>query len=136
MPHVSKNKPDSELLQLIFNELSTHIAKVDKRTAPKFLHEILTETEQTMIAKRLTAVVMLSQNIGVYKIATRLEMSTSTVRLIALAYENSKYDNIVNSINTGRKDKERFWELIDLISRGGLPSRGNDRWELLNSLTE
>ena len=136
MAHISKNKPDSGLLQLIFNELSTHIAKVDKRTAPRFLHELLTETEQIMIAKRMTAIVMLSQNIGVYKIATRLQMSTSTVRLIAFAYENGKYDNIVNSINKSKKDKEHFWELIELISRGGLPSRGKDRWKFLNALTE
>ena len=132
MPHVSKNKPDSKLLTLIFSELSTLIAHTNKNSAPKFLHELLTKTEQIMLAKRLTAVVMLSQEKGVYKIATRLNLSTSTVQRIASAYQGGEYESIVHSITRSKKDTERFWELIELISRGGMPSMSHkDRWKFL-----
>lgn len=132
MSHISKNKLEPKLFNLIFTELSSLVAQSNRRSSSKLLRSLLTETEQIMLAKRLAIIVMLFQNKGVFQIAHRLHMSTSTVRRIADAYEEGVYADITRTLAQNKEKNERFWELIDIISRGGMPSRGKDRWQFLN----
>ena len=84
-----------------------------------------------MMAKRLAAIFMISEKISLYKIATRLKLSTSTVKRMYTNYSNGEYDELLRELNKRKIEKEKFWELIELIARAGMPSMGKRRWQTL-----
>lgn len=129
MPHVSKQKIDKVVYTQFFNELEKLIAKSNPTSAPDFLNTLLTKTERTMITKRLAAALMFDQGSSQYKVWTTLKISPSTSSRMSLDYENGKYNKILRILR--KSNNRQFWELLEKISRGGLPPMGKNRWRSL-----
>jgi uncharacterized protein YerC len=131
MVHISKDKLDDVLRNKLFNELVHFIAPKSKASAENILGDLLTKTEKVMLAKRLAAIFMISEKVSLYKTATRLKLSTSTVKRMYTSYSFGEYDRLLGELNRRKVEKEKFWELIELISRAGMPSMGKRRWQSL-----
>jgi len=131
MVHISKDKLGEKVSIQLFNELVSFISPKNTTAAKGILGDLFTQTEKVMMAKRLAAIFMISEKISLYKIATRLKLSTSTVKRMYTNYSNGEYDELLRELNKRKIEKEKFWELIELIARAGMPSMGKRRWQTL-----
>ena len=134
MPHVSNNNPKKKISKNIYKHLvKTIVGLQGENDGRIFLSELLTPTEQVMLAKRLAILFMLAQSISSYKIGKILKVSTSTVNRLRISSKKGKYHH-VGSLFKDKKNKERFWLEIESLIRFGMPSMGKRRWDWLDEL--
>ena len=132
MTNISKKPLPLEQLDALFHQLSCSLAALKPNHIDFFLTELLGEEERIMIAKRLAVIIMLIQGHSLYKIATVLKLSTSTVDSIHKKLKTNEYSFIVH---TFKKEKKNFTALLNvlenILSVGGImPSRaGLDRYK-------
>ena len=131
MAHVSKRKIKDTILRELFEQMAKVIARSGKRNSTAFLNEFLTDTEQIMHAKRLAVIVMLHEGYSTYRILNELGMSASTVTTMKGRFLDGQYETITRVYGRNKKQREELWQLIELISRAGLPSMGKKRWQNL-----
>ncbi len=132
MPHVSKEPLEKELYDKLFLELQKAIVKSNKQSANIFMYSVLTETERTMITKRFSTILLLSQGLSNYEISNQLKLSSSTVARIKLLYEKGKYNKLLKLIKG--KEKIQFMNILEILLNGGLPSRAAERWKHVSGL--
>jgi len=130
MPHLSKQKLDSQLHEKLFDELQKLIANTSARESTLVVTTLLTETERLMIAKRFASAFMFSKGYSQYQVWKTLKISPSTAQRLFNAYENGAYSKLVKIAE--RNSHEKFWDTVELILRGGMPSMGKDRWKILD----
>ena len=82
MPHVSRKKLKKEVAKKIYDKLIKTITNRGVDQGYAVLGELLTPIEQTMLAKRLTAVAMLSRGMSSYKVRKILKLSSKTTAYI------------------------------------------------------
>ena len=134
MTNVSKISLPPEQLNALFHQLSCSLGALEPKQINSFLSDLLGTEERIMIAKRLAVIIMLIQGQSLYKIATVLQLSTSTVDSIQKKLKSGEYDFIVR---TFKKERKKFTGILDVIenilSVGGImPSRvGLDRYKTL-----
>lgn len=98
MPHVSSHKLEPAIKDKLFKQLGLVFkTATEQKNLHKSLGEILTKTEQIMIAKRLTSIYLLQQGYSKYRIAQILKMSGSTIARIDVARQAGTYANIIKS---------------------------------------
>lgn len=131
MPHISSEKINEKIYRRIFSQLANVVSKAKSHQADALLTSILTETEQVMLSKRLAAAVMFSEGYSRYAIEKTLMISSSTAARLYSAYENGLYDGVLNIIKKDKKQKEEFWQSLEVLLRLGMPSMGKDRWKHL-----
>lgn len=129
MPHISKQKIESKEFNRLYKQLVSIISPKKTAEATQILGDLLTETEQVMLTKRLAAIMMLAEGLSLYKVSETLGLSTSTVDRMNRNYLDGTYSDLLGVLWKRKRDKEEFWELISVLSRGGLPSMGRDRWK-------
>lgn len=129
MPHISKQKIEAKEFDRLYKQLVSIISPKKATEADRVLGDLLTETEQVMLTKRLAAILMLAEGLSLYKVSETLGLSTSTVDRMYRSYNDGAYSDLLSVLWKRKRDKEEFWELISLLSRGGLPSMGRDRWK-------
>lgn len=133
MPHISSKKIDPKIKTKLFKQLSCVSVVRNEKEAQRFLEALLTETEQLMFSKRIAAVIMLSQGYSQYAIENSLELSSSTIARLRNEYITGKYEQICLSFSKQKKEKEEFWETIEVLLRLGMPSQTGDRWKFLRN---
>jgi len=129
MPHVSRQKSDEKILNNLFAELVKILSPHNTKDASKILNDLLTYTEKIMLAKRLAAIMMIAEGHSMYEIAAKLHISTSTVKRLHSNKQNAEYFQLLSVLRKRREEKERFWEIVETVSRLGMPSMGKDRWK-------
>lgn len=129
MTHISKHNLKDDHLEQLFEQLANTIAKVDKRSAELFLHEILGTEERIMLAKRLAAIAMCIEGNSTYRISQLLFMSPSTTERIKLKYEIGKYKHIEKILTKDKIDYQEFWKTLETILQAGMPPQGRGRWK-------
>ncbi|MDA1334452.1 MAG: Trp family transcriptional regulator [bacterium] len=123
MPHISQKQLSKKVQKRISQQFFETLYDLKSREDfIGFLNELLTETEQLMLMKRMALIVMTERNIPFKVIEKTLHMSPDT---IARYWKRSKTKE--HKIIMRRLNKESVWgELCDDIERAllfGMPSR-------------
>lgn len=127
MPQVSKSKlPTNIEVQLInnFNSVLSSISQKDKMLA--FLNSLLTNTERLMLAKRLAAVVLISEGKNDTEISNSLHITRMTVAKIRYFYEaraKEGFDIALKELNS-QKMKEEAKKLLTSLARYSVRAAG------------
>ena len=134
MAHVSQ-KPLKQHVRTRLSRQLVHTVTSLRSTASsaQFISELLTETEQIMLAKRLMMIFMLAEGVSQYRIRHLLQMSPSTVLKTARTIDRGGYWHIARFCRQ-KKRREILWHELESLVRLGMPSRGRNRWEWLNKL--
>jgi uncharacterized protein YerC len=83
MPKVSQNKLSAIIQTEILQTLFLSIAQIqNEKEVAVLLRDLLTPTEQVMIAKRLMTAMLCERGYPVHKICSMLKLSRTTVTLI------------------------------------------------------
>ena len=98
-----------------------------------FISELLTQTEQIMLAKRLMTIFMLAEGISQYRIKKILNISSSTVARTAHLMSNGAFNHLTYMCRK-KKSRKILWNELENIVRLGMPSMGRDRWKWLDEL--
>ena len=91
MPHISKQQVSENTKHLLERQFLAWIKEIAKNNQEKILRELLSPTEQVMLAKRLLAILMILENIPTHDISSVLRISPSTVARFELKVDNRKY---------------------------------------------
>ena len=134
MPHVSKKKLTEKSQKYIE---SRFLAILKKPESIIILKDILTDTELTMLAKRLLVIIFLAQGYGFRKISQALKMSTSTVDRYAKIIDKGGFENIRKLISKNSKENEVLENFIASLFNIKIPSyNGKNRWKWLDKVLE
>lgn len=119
MPKVSQNKL-SEIIQTeILQTLFLSIAQIrNEKEVAVLLRDLLTPTEQVMIAKRLMTAMLLERGHPIHKICGMLKLSRTTVTLIrtTLARGGDGYRIAVDIVTKKSKVKNMLERLDQSVS--------------------
>jgi uncharacterized protein YerC len=132
MPHISQKKISEKVLKRITGQFFDSIYKQSKFSIKPFLLNILTSTEEIMLAKRLAVIAMLIEGIGYYRIRKFLKVSTSTIKRLDIDLDNGKYRDVEKWFKK-EKNKKAFWLEMETVIRMGMPPIvGRGRWNFLD----
>ena len=123
MPHLSQKSVEARWLGKI-NELFLAIVS-DSKTShvrKRIIAELLTDTEQLMLAKRIALIAMINAEFSSYTISKRLKVSTATVKRFRKLLDGSAFRYIQTQL-ARVCELAVFWETLEQVSRGGLRPR-------------
>ncbi len=129
MSHISKKKLDGSVAKQIY----TQLVRVLIKNGSKSLAELLTETEQVMLAKRLAVILMLAENFSYYRINKTLGVSTSTIKRLHTQLLNGDFPAL-EKLAASKKEREVLWKTLESILRAGMPLQGRGRWQHIDTL--
>ena len=131
MPHVSKHALHQEVLIKISSLLLDTLSKKGfSKDRKYYLRELLTRTEQIMLAKRVAMIFFICQGDSTYTIRQRLKVSPSTIAIMKQEVESGKYAKLCNLF---RNDTASITETIEKILSAGMPPiAGKGRWKFLD----
>ena len=119
MPQVSKNKLSKKVEEDLCNTLELILSGLTKKDAIKsFLVSFLTPTERIMLAKRLSIVILLRENVPQSQIAQALHVTRVTVARMELFLEarGQGYEVIFNILKKEKAINEIKSMLLDLAA--------------------
>lgn len=91
MPQVSRYKLDKDLEKEMFRQFWISLAKLkDAETVSSFFSDVLTETEEIMLAKRFTIAVLILRGRKPIDIKDTLHVSFSTIGSVGAWLKNAK----------------------------------------------
>ena len=133
MPHISNKKISDENYEKIYNQLRSIFDTAGaNRKSDALLQEFLTETEKTMLAKRLAILYMIDEGISKHYISQILSVSSSTVDRISMKYEVNKYPYIKAII---KRNKRTIWEIMEgVISNSVKHKLGKGRYDWFDEI--
>jgi uncharacterized protein YerC len=132
MARISKRPLDEKMSAEIWQQLYETVGRLSSDQATTFLTDLLGPTEQTMLAKRLAAIVLIHEEHSDYAIAQTLQMSSATVHKLRLRYQQGRYDEVIKGVQKNKTDYIAFVDtLIDAIHFGLPRYAGPNRWKLL-----
>jgi len=114
MVNVSKKQLPEGRLEKVFSQVNKILGVLDAPQVDILLSELLGHEERIMIAKRLSALLMLSQGHSLYKTAEKLQISTSTAEKIYTQMKKGSFDGILALFYKKKKDNE-FVQLLDAV---------------------
>lgn len=129
MTQVSRRFLDHKTQEYIFQ---TFINATTKLSSPSltqsFLQDLLTPTEQIMLAKRLCIAYMLQKNYPQRAIANTLKLSTATITRVStiLKSQGIGYKKIIGSMLVDEKVHNFFSQLDTLIGKFIPPPKGGN----------
>lgn len=133
MPHVSKQKLNKKVAEKIYAELLKHITvKEFARDRARLCSELLTHTEQIMLAKRLAIVCMLGAGFSFETIEETLKVSPSTIGRIWQEVQKGKFPLTVRLAKTS-KAKGGILNILEKLLELPYPRTG-PRWQFLDTL--
>lgn len=128
MTHVSQKRVKRETAKRLEERFVRFILSLkNSKQGELLLKELLTPTEQTMLAKRVGIIWMLDRNYSFYRIQKTLKVSTSTILRF---WKQKQSGAFVHTLGSFKKEQEakKFWETLETFMRAGLPPRGRGRW--------
>lgn len=138
MPKVSKKKLDKDIESAMFKQFWSSLAKVDSAAkASQFFSDLLTESEQIMLAKRFAAAILLIRGKTPTEIKNSIHLTYTSIGSVASWVKNAKPKTKVILLSFS---KEKDWEtIIDKIEEllDKIPPRhgtdwtkaGNEKWQ-------
>jgi uncharacterized protein YerC len=135
MVNISKRKLKPNVRTSILNQLARHIAVTrgdDK--ARNLLAELLTESEQIQLAKRLAVIILLVRGYSFSQVEKSLRISSATIVQYWKNLKLGKYDGLVGrDMIHGRTSREdtTLESILKLITEGLPPRAGKGRWKFL-----
>lgn len=121
MPHLSGKEIKAAWDKKIRGLLIAVAAKPSSaKIRERIIGELLTDVEQLMLAKRIALLAMIRAEFSSYTIKKRLNVSTSTIKRFSRSFDRGGYEHITAELQK-LQEKETFWEMVEKISRGGLP---------------
>jgi uncharacterized protein YerC len=143
MVNISKKNIKKQTLSIVSENLIKYIALIKtQKTAENFINELLTPSEQIMIAKRFAAIVMIERGYSYSKIMDTLKISRGTVASISRKRDAGCFKYICESIKKAKNKKKvvrqekDFWDSLEIIIMAGMPQMGKGRWKRFNEATE
>lgn len=112
MVRVSRNRLGQKELDKLFDQLNHTVGKLSQRQSEQFLTDLLGQEEKIVLAKRLAAIVMLTEGQSLYKVSETLKISTSTARNFQLKLQTGRYQRLLSVI---QKNKIHYLELLDTL---------------------
>lgn len=101
MPHLSKRKLDAKTERLLNSALFSLFSNLKSSQAERLIRTLLTDTERLMLAKRVGASFLISENVPQNKISESLKLSEETVHkfiLIINAGDKSTWEFILGKL--------------------------------------
>lgn len=126
MTNVSRSKIKTDEFALLHKELVAFMGKLNTKSAQYFFGELFTESEQIMIIKRFSAIILFHRGYSSYKVWNMLHISPTTAQKLLLSYESGRYKNLVH--NCTAKEIPTFFVFIEKLIR----AQGKERWLFLN----
>jgi TrpR-related protein YerC/YecD len=127
MPQVSKIKPNPQISKRIHNILLESLLKLKNQTeVVEFITDLLTPTEQIMVAKRLSIAVLLTKGYTYGSIMDILKVSRSAITSVsnAIALSGKGYQKVVNRLLREQKIKNLLLTIEDIFDI--IPPRHSD----------
>ena len=130
MPHLSTEQLDPTVQK----QIDAQLVRILLKSGPKLARELLTETEQLMLGKRLAALLMLADDFSYYRIGCTLGLSASTVKRRHGKLLNGDFPSIEKTAHSKRERME-FFKTLEIILRAGMPPiRGRGRWQGVDAI--
>ena len=131
MPHIS-HKPTSQQMQ---HEMERQLLMLLRKNSfgREGLYDLLTETEQVMLAKRLMGIVLFLEDASIYKVMRILAVSPSTAARWQQNLLSGEYKALQKQFSK-IQERKKFWQTLEKISRAGMPEMGKGRWKWLNEI--
>lgn len=128
MTQVSKIPLRKEIEKRIFEIFLTCLAKVRfKDEVDKFVQDLLSPTEQLMLAKRLSIAFLLHKGYDQRSICRILKVSLSTINRVSLKLQlaGEGYQKVIKEIIRDEKFDE-FWQRLDDFISDIVPPKGRN----------
>lgn len=133
MTRISKKELNTQAAQDIHRQFLRIITTLKGKNGAHVLEELFTETEQVMLAKRLAALLMLTQDVTPFHVSEVLQLSSSTTKRLHDHLLRGHYAHIETLIST-KKTRERLWAELEVLIRFGMPEMGKGRWKWLDEI--
>ena len=136
MPHVSQKRVKRKTAKLLEERFVRFILGLkNSKQGELLLKEILTPTERTMLAKRVSIIYMLERGYSFYRIQKILKVSTSTILRF---WKQKQSGAFVHTLQSFKKEQEakKFWGTLETFLRAGMPPRGRGRWRWFYEMKE
>ena len=138
MTNISKKQLKKKVAEKIHKRFIKTIINLHGKGGERFIEEILTPSEQIMLAKRTMALSLLSSGASSYKVQKLLKLSPTTASRLKREMKNGKYKSIKSIKNNNGKDckdeQDTFWADMEILVRFGMPEMGKNRWKWLDEL--
>lgn len=131
MTHVSKNSLSNDVEKKLKIQFAKFFSNQSPQDIENLFSNLLTLSEQIMLIKRLTVIIMLIEGRSTYNIQKTLKISISTVLEIKTKYQLNHYEYLVDRFNDKKFNVDAFVRVIEKILDAGMPSLGKDRWKSL-----
>ena len=129
MPKVSKRALKEKTLNKIHKRLVNTLRKASlSGRIDSVLEDLLTESEEIMLAKRLSIIFLLNEGASSYFIHKHLSVSKNTVSYMKENLLKKEYDSILR-LFCNKKEREEMWRYLEIVLRGGMPEYGKGRWK-------
>lgn len=133
MPHVSQKKLKRKNFNRISDQFIQTIATLKSpKETQRFIKELLTKTEQIMLAKRLAILFMLKHGYSFTQIEKTLKVTPNTVARYWKQNQKKAFTSITRDI---AKDagKQEFWKELESTLLFGMPPYASSkaRWDMV-----
>ena len=122
MVHIGSKLLQAEVVESISRQLLDTFTSTNIKVAKGVIAQLLSESEERLLAKRLAAILMLLDEQSYYRIYQILGMSTSTIKSLHGRLLQGEFSEIERCF-FHKKEKERTMKLIASLLRCGMPPR-------------
>jgi len=129
MANISKRQLKRKVFEHINRQLLSQLTRYrTKKQARIFTEELLTKTEQVMLAKRLMTLVMLERGYSFSMIERVLKVTSKTVVKLQGERRRGLHSRLLAQY-ARRRDSARILDVVEVLLQAGLPPRGKGRWK-------
>lgn len=128
MTQVSRIPLRKEIEKRVFEIFLTSLARVSqKEQVETFMQDLLSPTEQLMLAKRLSIAFLLHKGYDQRSISKILKVSLSTVNRVSLRMQlgGLGFKKLITEIIQSEK-MDKFWSKLDNLITGIVPPKGRN----------
>lgn len=121
MAFTSKKKLPADIVERLRRQLVELFSRQKTRKdITQIFDQLLTETERTMLAKRIVLILMLHNECSYYEIYKTLGVSTDTSARWNEALKNGELEAITKSLKN-KTSREHLLDTVEIILRSGMP---------------
>jgi len=129
MANISKRQLKQKVSEHISRQLLLQLTRQRTREQARiFTEELLTKTEQVILAKRLMVLVMLERGCSFSMIERVLKVTSKTVVKLQNERRRGLHSRLLAQY-TRRRNSIRILDTIEVLLQAGLPPRGKGRWK-------
>ena len=122
MAYLSKQPIPKQVREEIEKDLLGLFFSSNSAVAKALFSEVLTETEQLMLAKRVATILMLIDEQSYYRIEQLLGVSSSTSKRLHKLLIGGAFSSLEKKVER-IKDRDELSRKVGILLRGGLPPR-------------